>query len=125
MILEMKLTKQFLRHFYKHPVINCFPIYVNKYNIDMEYIDAFLNSMEWDLDNSYYESKHYEITFMDRRVVGWCAYEFLQQRWQALSTKLFSRLKVLACCSESKFLRDIKSDIEERGRIYLLELIMR
>ena len=38
-----------------NPVINSFQLAVNRYNIDLNYVEDFLKSMEMDLSNNYYE----------------------------------------------------------------------
>jgi 15-cis-phytoene synthase len=104
-----------------NPVINAFQFTVNKYNIDMEYIDAFLTSMEWDLDNSYYESKHYDnYIYGSAEVVGLMCLRVFCNNDDKLFKELLQPAKSLGSAFQKvNFLRDIKSDIEERGRIYL------
>ena len=43
-----------------NPVINSFQLVVNKYKIDLKYVEDFLNSMEMDLSNSFYEHNSYD-----------------------------------------------------------------
>ena len=104
-----------------NPVINAFQVTVNKYGIDREYIDAFLNSMEWDLDNSYYESKHYDnYIYGSAEVVGLMCLRVFCNNDDKLFKELLQPAKSLGSAFQKvNFLRDIKSDIEVRGRIYL------
>ena len=104
-----------------NPVINAFQITVNKYGIDREYIDAFLNSMKWDLDNSYYERKHYDnYIYGSAEVVGLMCLRVFCNNDEKLFHELLQPAKSLGSAFQKvNFLRDIKSDIEERGRIYL------
>lgn len=104
-----------------NPVINAFQVTVNKYGIDREYIDAFLNSMEWDLDNSYYERKHYDnYIYGSAEVVGLMCLRVFCNNDDKLFQELLQPAKSLGSAFQKvNFLRDIKSDIEERGRIYL------
>lgn len=104
-----------------NPVINAFQFTVNQYNIDMEYIDAFLTSMEWDLDNSYYESKHYDnYIYGSAEVVGLMCLRVFCDNDERLFKELLQPAKSLGSAFQKvNFLRDIQSDIEERGRIYL------
>ncbi len=104
-----------------NPVINAFQKTVNDYKIDLEYITKFLDSMEMDLSNNYYEKDHYNTyVYGSAEVVGlMCLKVFCDK-----NEKLFEELIYPARCLGSafqkvNFLRDIKSDIEERGRIYL------
>lgn len=104
-----------------NPVINAFQLTVNQYNIDLEYVDAFLNSMEWDLDNSYYERKHYDnYIYGSAEVVGLMCLRVFCNNDDKLFQELLQPAKSLGSAFQKvNFLRDIKSDIEERGRIYL------
>lgn len=104
-----------------NPVINAFQLTVNKYNIDFEYVDAFLNSMEWDLDNSYYERIHYDnYIYGSAEVVGLMCLRVFCNNDDKLFQELLQPAKSLGSAFQKvNFLRDIKSDIEDRGRIYL------
>lgn len=126
---KRELLEEFRKETYKaiengistNPVINSFQLTVNKYSIDREYIDAFLNSMEWDLDNSYYESKHYDnYIYGSAEVVGLMCLRVFCNNNDKLFQELLQPAKSLGSAFQKvNFLRDIKSDIEERGRIYL------
>ena len=104
-----------------NPVINAFQVTVNKNDIDNEYIDAFLNSMEWDLDNSYYTHKNYDnYIYGSAEVVGLMCLRVFCKNDDTLFKELLMPAKSLGSAFQKvNFLRDIKSDIEERGRIYL------
>ncbi|WP_026952594.1 phytoene/squalene synthase family protein [Algoriphagus mannitolivorans] len=103
-----------------NPVLHAFQLIVNKYNIPLEYIEAFLVSMEMDLDaKKYDDSKYKEYIYGSAEVVGlMCLKVFCEG-----NEELFEKLKTPACKLGSafqkvNFLRDIKSDYEERGRVY-------
>ena len=54
-----------------NPILQAFIHTVKVHNIDYHYIDAFLNSMEMDLTNSYYEPQQYnEYIYGSAEVVG-------------------------------------------------------
>ncbi len=104
-----------------NPVLHSFQRTVKKYNIENELIDKFLLSMEMDLTNSSYASKEYDnYIYGSAEVVGlMCLRVFVKN-----DEKLFEELKPYAkklgsAFQKVNFLRDIKSDIEDRGRIYL------
>jgi 15-cis-phytoene synthase len=104
-----------------NPVINSFQNTVHKYGIELKHITDFLDSMEMDLSNDYYEPAHYnEYVYGSAEVVGlMCLRVFCDG-----DKKLFERLlhparNLGSAFQKVNFLRDIKSDIEERGRIYL------
>ncbi|HRI00642.1 MAG TPA: phytoene/squalene synthase family protein [Saprospiraceae bacterium] len=103
-----------------NPILNSFQKVVHNYNIDVEYIDAFLDSMEMDLTISKYNEKQYKkYIYGSAEVVGlMCLKVFVGG-----SQKEFDELKSLAqflgsAFQKVNFLRDIKSDYQERGRIY-------
>jgi phytoene/squalene synthetase len=103
-----------------NPVLHAFQLIVNKYGIERELIEAFLHSMEMDLDfKTYDDSKYHEYIYGSAEVVGlMCLKVFCEG-----DEEMYQRLKVPACKLGSafqkvNFLRDIKSDYEERGRVY-------
>lgn len=104
-----------------NPVLHAFQLVVNKYGIDREYIDAFLDSMEMDLYNTYYESNEYRnYIYGSAEVVGLMCLRVFVEGDKELFNQLLDPAKALGSAFQKvNFLRDIKSDIEERGRIYL------
>ena len=103
-----------------NPVLHAFQITVNKYSIEKALIEAFLNSMEMDLDHkNYNDSKYKEYIFGSAEVVGlMCLRVFCEG-----DSLLYDQLKGPACklgaaFQKVNFLRDLKSDFEERGRVY-------
>lgn len=104
-----------------NPVLHSFQNIVHKYKIDREYIDAFLDSMEMDITNNHYDEQSYKIyVYGSAEVVGlMCLKVFVEG-----DGKKFDELKAGARALGSafqkvNFLRDIKADLETRGRIYL------
>ncbi len=103
-----------------NPVLHAFQEVVHKYGIDTELIDAFLRSMEMDLHFSNYEdSKYKEYIYGSAEVVGlMCLKVFCEGNQEE-----YDKLKDTACALGSafqkiNFLRDMKSDFDERGRVY-------
>lgn len=103
-----------------NPVLHAFQLMVNKYSIDLDLIEAFLHSMEMDLDfKSYDDSKYNEYIYGSAEVVGlMCLKVFCDG-----NIEMYRRLREPACklgaaFQKVNFLRDIKSDYEERGRVY-------
>lgn len=103
-----------------NPILNAFQIVVNKYNIDRELIDAFLLSMEMDLSRENYNDQLYKTyIYGSAEVVGLMCLKIFCNG----SEKEYQRLKKYACSLGSafqkiNFLRDMKSDYLERGRVY-------
>ncbi len=103
-----------------NPILQSFQEVVHNYNIERELIDAFLRSMEMDLYNdSYEEGKYKEYIYGSAEVVGlMCLRVFCEGNEQ-----LYQELKAPACSLGSafqkiNFLRDMKSDYDDRGRVY-------
>jgi len=124
------LLQQFRRDTYEaiergislNPILHSFQAVVKEYNIEMDLIDAFLDSMEMDLHFDRYQDNLYKkYIYGSAEVVGlmclkvFCAganhkkgYEHLKAPAQSLGSA-FQKIN---------FLRDMKSDFAERGRVY-------
>ena len=103
-----------------NPILHCFQSVVHEFEIDKEYIEAFLYSMELDLTETVYDDSEYKkYIYGSAEVVGlMCLRVFCKGNPQH-----FDYLKADACALGSafqkiNFLRDIRSDYEERGRVY-------
>ena len=103
-----------------NPVLQSFQEVVRQYGIERDLIDAFLRSMEMDLQDTVYDKKSYEeYIYGSAEVVGlMCLRVFCEG-----NTEQYDSLKASACSLGSafqkvNFLRDIKSDFDERGRVY-------
>jgi phytoene/squalene synthetase len=104
-----------------NPILHAFVQTVKEYNIDYHYIDAFLKSMEMDLTNPYYEHNEYnEYIYGSAEVVGLMCLQVFTGNNKNLFNELVGPARSLGSAFQKvNFLRDIKSDMEERGRIYL------
>lgn len=104
-----------------NPILQAFQITVNKFNIDKELIEAFLKSMEMDLSNSSYKRDYYDTyIYGSAEVVGlMCLKVFIHGNKQKYDELKFAAKQLGSAFQKVNFLRDIKSDIQERGRIYL------
>lgn len=104
-----------------NPVINAFQLAVNKYDIDLKYVEDFLNSMEMDLSNNFYEPDVYDdYIYGSAEVVGLMCLKVFCYGHTGLFEELLGPAKSLGSAFQKvNFLRDIKSDLAERGRIYL------
>jgi 15-cis-phytoene synthase len=104
-----------------NPVLHAFQKTVHKYNIDREYIDAFLHSMELDITNTHYQRSLYnKYVYGSAEVVGLMCLRVFCEGNDVLFRELVSPARALGSAFQKvNFLRDIKSDMDERGRIYL------
>ncbi|MBC5994600.1 phytoene/squalene synthase family protein [Pontibacter cellulosilyticus] len=103
-----------------NPVLHAFQCVVNEYNIDKEYIEAFLKSMEMDLeDHAYDRSLYEEYIYGSAEVVGLMCLKVFCEGDQEQFNKLEKPARSLgAAFQKVNFLRDMRSDHEERGRVY-------
>ncbi len=104
-----------------NPVLNSFQEVVHNYGIGLDLIDAFLTSMEMDLHESSYNRVNYdEYIYGSAEVVGlMCLNVFVNG-----DIKKYDELKPYAkslgsAFQKVNFLRDINSDLKDRGRIYI------
>lgn len=103
-----------------NPVLHAFQQTVNQYGIELELIDAFLDSMAMDLCHSNYEDRLYqEYIYGSAEVVGLMCLRVFCEGDDNLYQKLKSPARSLgAAFQKINFLRDMRSDFDERGRIY-------
>ena len=103
-----------------NPILNSFQWAVNTYNIPIDLIDTFLDSMEMDLNKQFYDQSQYEKYILgSAEVVGlMCLKIFVYgdqdeyERLKPLAMKLGSAFQKI------NFLRDLKADYQDLGRTY-------
>ncbi|VXD18215.1 Phytoene synthase [Marinoscillum sp. 108] len=103
-----------------NPVLHSFQLVVNQYHIGHDLIEAFLHSMEMDLQGeSYNQAGYEEYIYGSAEVVGLMCLRVFCDGDGAEYDRLQPSAKHLgAAFQKVNFLRDIKSDFKERGRIY-------
>lgn len=103
-----------------NPVLHAFQLVVNKYKIDHEYIAAFLKSMEMDLKELQYNRNLYNgYIYGSAEVVGLiCLRIFCEGNREQFDQLKESARSLGAAFQKVNFLRDIKSDFQDRGRVY-------
>ena len=103
-----------------NPVLHSFQSVVNKYHIQPDLIDAFLRSMRMDLDQqTYNDPLYHEYIYGSAEVVGLMCLRVFCEGDDALYQSLEEPARKLgAAFQKVNFLRDIKSDYDERGRGY-------
>lgn len=107
-----------------NPILNSFQFSVNKYNIDHKLIDQFLHSMRMDLGDIEYDQATYEEYILgSAEVVGlMCLKVFVygnEEKYQKLKPYA---MKLGSAFQKINFLRDLKDDFNELGRIYFPHL---
>jgi phytoene/squalene synthetase len=103
-----------------NPILHRFQMTVRKYNIGLELIDAFFNSMEMDLSKQEYDAATYQnYIYGSAEVVGlMCLHIFCdgdKGRYEQLKP---SAQSLGAAFQKVNFLRDIKADFEGLERMY-------
>ncbi|WP_305982346.1 phytoene/squalene synthase family protein [Roseivirga thermotolerans] len=103
-----------------NPVLHAFQLVVNQYQIDHQLIKAFLHSMRLDLSETSYNQEGYEeYIYGSAEVVGLMCLKVFCNGNNHLYEELVPPAKKLgAAFQKVNFIRDIKSDYEERGRVY-------
>lgn len=103
-----------------NPVLNAFQEVVNKYQIPDEQIRTFLDSMEMDLDHNKYDQRGYEQYILgSAEVVGcMCLKVFVDGNDQLYRELEPYAMKLGSAFQKINFLRDIREDVHQLGRIY-------
>lgn len=103
-----------------NPILYAFQKVVKDYQIEHSLIDDFLHSMEMDLRNIAYDANKYnEYIYGSAEVVGlMCLHVFCEGDKEQFQQLKSSARSLGAAFQKVNFLRDLKSDFYERGRIY-------
>jgi phytoene synthase len=103
-----------------NPVLHAFQETVHEYQIERPLIEAFLDSMEMDLYKSDHEEASYDkYIYGSAEVVGlMCLRVFVEGDAAAYDSLKAPAQSLGAAFQKVNFLRDMKSDFNERGRVY-------
>ncbi len=123
-----KLIKQFRQQTYQaldegvstNPVLHSFQWVVKRYAIETELIDAFLDSMEMDLDHRRYnEDKIKTYIYGSAEVVGlMCLRVFYDGDNKGYQSLKYPARKLGEAFQKVNFLRDMNEDFYDKGRVY-------
>jgi phytoene/squalene synthetase len=107
-----------------NPVLHSFQVIVNRYNIDKDLIEAFLHSMEMDLDRKTYDRAGYETYILgSAEVVGLMCLKVFCEGNDALYEELKApAMRLGAAFQKINFLRDLGTDHLKLGRSYFPDL---
>lgn len=103
-----------------NPILYSFQKVVNEHQIPQELITSFFKSMEMDLyKNAYGTDSYQEYIYGSAEVVGLMCLKIFSEG----NDKMYDELKITAralgaAFQKVNFLRDMKSDFDERGRVY-------
>lgn len=104
-----------------NPILNSFQHTVNKYNIPMESIDAFMHSMKLDLHKTVYTTveEYNQYIYGSADVVGlMCLKVFVNGDNQKYEELKHSAMRLGSAFQKVNFLRDLKADYEDLSRTY-------
>jgi phytoene synthase len=103
-----------------NPILHSFQYVFNEYAIEKELVDAFLKSMEMDLHrHDYNRSQFKEYVNGSAEVVGLMCLKIFYKNDEAAYEKLkYHARKLGEAFQKVNFLRDIRADFKERGRVY-------
>lgn len=103
-----------------NPVLDAFQGVVNRYHIPKDLTEAFLYSMEMDLDEQTYDPALYQkYIYGSAEVVGLMCLCVFCEGDMAEYARLTPPARALgAAFQKVNFLRDIQSDFADRGRVY-------
>lgn len=103
-----------------NPILHSFQLAANQFGITDDLIEPFFQSMEEDLHTNTHNQKSYdEYIYGSAEVVGLMCLKIFCKGDQNQYVSLLPYARSLgAAFQKVNFLRDIKSDIEERGRLY-------
>ncbi len=103
-----------------NPILHSFQMVVRQYSIERDLIDAFLRSMEMDLHQHDYDAAGYsDYIYGSAEVVGlMCLRVFCEGNYSEFDRLREPARKLGSAFQKVNFLRDIKSDYQERGRTY-------
>ena len=103
-----------------NPVLHAFQLAANQFGIGKDLIEPFFQSMEEDLDTSAHSAESYsEYIYGSAEVVGLMCLKVFCNGNDAQYNHLVPFARSLgAAFQKVNFLRDIRSDVDERGRVY-------
>ena len=106
--------------FSPNPILHSFQKVVHEYGISREYIEAFLHSMEMDLTRKKYNKKEIsEYIYGSAEVIGlMCLKVFHNNSEKDFEALVYPARKLGEAFQKVNFLRDIRADYLDKGRIY-------
>jgi phytoene/squalene synthetase len=112
-------------HIHTNPILMAFADTAYKYKIQSEFINAFFESMKLDLNKTKYETPKEidKYIYGSAEVVGLMCLKVFCEQNEVLYNKLEHSAKKLGSVFQKiNFLRDLKYDINNLGRVYFPEV---
>ncbi len=104
-----------------NPILNAFQKTVHQYQIDRHLIDAFMDSMRWDLSKQTYntQAEYEKYIYGSADVVGlMCLKVFVKGDGQKYEELKDAAMHLGSAFQKVNFLRDLKADFEGLNRTY-------
>lgn len=104
-----------------NPILNSFQETVHRYNIDRDYLNAFMQSMLWDLSKKAYlsDEEYKAYIYGSADVVGlMCLKVFVKGDNDLFDSLKDPAMRLGSAFQKVNFLRDLKNDYEELERSY-------
>jgi len=103
-----------------NPVLQAFQETAHRYGIERDLVETFLRSMEWDLHRSSYDRESFdEYVVGSAEVVGlMCLHVFVRGDKARYDQLKSTAVRLGAAFQKVNFLRDLREDTVELGRIY-------
>lgn len=103
-----------------NPILNAFQEVVHRYNIQMELVDTFLDSMEMDLTEKEYDQENFEKYILgSAEVVGlMCLRVFTEGDHDRYHNLEYYAMRLGSAFQKINFLRDLHADYISMGRAY-------
>lgn len=103
-----------------NPVLHAFQLAANQFGVGKDLVEPFFKSMEEDLDTSAHSQESYsEYIYGSAEVVGlMCLKVFCNGNNDQYDHLVPFARSLGAAFQKVNFLRDIRSDVDERGRVY-------
>ena len=112
------------RKFSSNPILHSFQMVVNDYNIPIDLIKSFLNSMKMDIyQETHSEDSYKSYIYGSAEVIGlMCIHVFCKGNDKKIEELTDAAQKLGAAFQKVNFLRDLKDDYHGKGRLYFPEL---
>tara|TARA_X000000368_G_scaffold114942_1_gene89585 strand:+ start:3332 stop:4180 length:849 start_codon:yes stop_codon:yes gene_type:complete len=112
------------RKFSSNPILHSFQIVVNNFNIPIDLIKSFLNSMKMDIyKETHSEDSYKNYIYGSAEVIGlMCIHVFCKGNDEQIEELRDAAQKLGAAFQKVNFLRDLKDDYQGKGRLYFPEL---
>ena len=120
-MFEIDLENSLKNKISLNPILNSFQHTVNKYQIPVELINAFMKSMKLDLSKKEYhtDDEYKEYIYGSADVVGlMCLKVFVNGDDANYKTLEHSAMRLGSAFQKVNFLRDLKADFEDLSRTY-------